>query len=187
MGLAAGHTGRRLSTGTGRGVGARLGPPQSREGRAGGQGWAGGVSVGMGVSWGGGGWAPECGDWALSGSESHENKNLKQLGHSKALHTNLLLFDFHNGSSKKEVIPMTEVESHRYAWKGTNHRGSGNSKNDGNVCSCLGSDHLGSWHSAEVQRRCVIWAEMNFPRLRIDSPDSKPPSGLAWPRPGSCP
>lgn len=64
MGLAAGHAGRRLATGTGRRVGARLGPPQAQEGRAGGQGRA-GVSVEMGVSWGGGGWAPGCGDWAL--------------------------------------------------------------------------------------------------------------------------
>lgn len=55
MGLAAGHAGRRLATGTGRGVGPRLGPPQAREGRVGGQGRAGGVSVEMGVSWGGGG------------------------------------------------------------------------------------------------------------------------------------
>ena len=46
-----------------------------------------------------------------------KKQNLKQLGHSKTLHANLLLFDFHNGSSKKEVSPTTEVESPRYAWK----------------------------------------------------------------------
>ena len=80
--------------------------------------------------------------------------HLKQLGYSKALHTNLFLFDFHNGSSKKEAIPTTGGVS-QMCLESTNHRGSGDSKNDGNVRSCLGSDRLGSQHSAKVQRRCV--------------------------------
>lgn len=83
-----------------------------------------------------------------------KKKNLKQLGYSKALHTNLLLFDFHNGSSKKEAIPTTGGVS-QICLESTNHRGSSDSKNDGNVRSCLGSDRLGSQHSAKVQRRCM--------------------------------